>query len=122
MRKIGLSSKIGGKGQPGIGGVGGFEAKDGNSWKIGYGRYLFKARVSQRIAGKWLPSGHSGRDGINYNELKQPEAVAFRNPLYALAHYKQYLSEYIANGIPDADSIKFMTNLNDTKNIRSIYD
>lgn len=114
--------KIGEKGQPGTGGEGGIGAKDGDTYKIGYGRYLWRARVSQRISGELHPHGNRGRDGVNSQGIKQPYAVPFRNPLYSVAQYKQYLSEYIANGIPDADSIQFMANLNDTKNIRSLFD
>lgn len=119
---INLLPKIGERGQRGTGGEGGSEAKDGDTFKIGYGRYLFRARVTQRISGKYYQRGNRGRDGANDEDIKQPDVVSFRGPSYSLVGYKNYLNEYLANGIPKSESMNFMANLNNTENIQSLYD
>lgn len=112
----------GAHGQMGIGGEGGHGAFDGNSLRNTYKKCTWLLQESLLMDVVLHANGIRGANGTNGRGIKTPDLVPFLDPFNGLVEYKNYFEEFIANGIPVADSIRFLNDLIHNEKIRSLHD
>lgn len=113
-----MNEYVGMRGQLGIGGDGGNGASDGDDYENIYGKLTSDLHESRLINGAQHGRGIRGANGSNDGGIQQPDVVPFRDP--SLVQYKKHFEEFIANGIPDTYSIKFLSDLYHNEKIRSL--
>lgn len=67
-------------------------------------------------------AGSNGKDGLNQEEIKQPEKLEMINPIQTISRYKSYVRENLANNIRESGLHKFLEELDTDEIVLSLQD